>query len=200
MEREDWHDVLTDGRRRPTTCSTTEGSRTGVDEGAWRRDNLRSTARRSEDVWANAAVKCRGDNSGPLTGEEEGCGAFGSDCSGDRWEKVARRLAPARRQAAPACSSRRVSDGWRCKERGGATLLIGAESRRGEWRRLQTGLPKRPYTGARAWHHRSQPIKAWHPATEWLHGGSHLPTNFPFPEIPKNRFLCKIYIYIYIYI
>jgi hypothetical protein len=199
-EREGWRDGLTDGRRRPMTCSTMEGSGTSIDEGAWQRGNLRSMARRSENIQVNAAAKCCSDDGGPLTGEEEGCGAFGSDYSSDLREKVAQRLALARRQAAPACGGGRVSGGRRHKERGAAALLTGVEARHGEWRRLWTGLPEWPYTGARVWHRPGQPIRSRRPMTEWQTGGSHLPVNFSFLEIPQNKFPCMKYIYIYIYI
>jgi hypothetical protein len=50
---------------------------------------------------------------------------FGSDCSNDRREKVAWRLAPTQRQAAPACGSGRVSGG----RRHGAAYWNGGEAR-----------------------------------------------------------------------
>jgi hypothetical protein len=111
MERDVWCGGVIDGRRRPTTHSTMEGSGTGIDEGARRRGNLHMTARRSEDLWANATTKCYGDDGDPLTGEEEGGGGFTSDCSGDQREKVAQCLAPAWDQDAPAHGGGRVSGG-----------------------------------------------------------------------------------------
>jgi hypothetical protein len=49
---------------------------------------------------------------------------FGSDCSSDRREKVARRLASAQRKAVPACGGRRVSGGrWH-----GAAYWRGGEA------------------------------------------------------------------------
>jgi hypothetical protein len=89
----------------------------GVATCARRQDGGRMSGECSSEVlwWRRRPTHRRG-------GRRRG---FGSDCSGDCREKVARRLAPAQRQATPACGGGRVSGG----RRRGTAYWRGAEAR-----------------------------------------------------------------------